>query len=40
VAASQLSLELDPDLSALLFAALLVVVAVRLAVTARSADAT
>lgn len=39
LAASQLSLELDPDLSALLFAALLVVVAVRLAVTARREEA-
>jgi uncharacterized membrane protein YfcA len=36
LAASQLSLELDPELSALLFAVLLVVVAIRLAVTARS----
>jgi uncharacterized membrane protein YfcA len=35
VAASRLSLGLDPDLSAALFAGLLVVVAVRLAVTAR-----
>ena len=35
VAASQLSLGLDPDLSAALFAVLLVVVAVRLAATAR-----
>ena len=38
VAASQLSLGLDPDLSAALFAVLLVVVAVRLAVTARAGD--
>lgn len=36
LAASQLSLDLDPELSALLFAALLVVVAIRLAVTARA----
>jgi len=36
LAASQLSLDLDPELSALLFAVLLVVVAVRLAVTARA----
>jgi hypothetical protein len=36
IAASQLSLGLDPELSALLFAVLLVVVAVRLALTARS----
>jgi uncharacterized membrane protein YfcA len=36
VAASQVSLGLDPDLSAALFAVLLVVVAVRLAVTARA----
>ncbi len=35
LAASQLSLGLDPDLSAALFAVLLVVVAIRLAVTAR-----
>lgn len=39
VGASQLSLDLDPSVSALLFAALLVVVAVRLAVTARQAEA-
>lgn len=38
LAASQLSLDLDPEVSALLFAVLLVVVAVRLAVTARTAD--
>jgi len=36
LAASQLSLDLDPDLSALLFAALLVVVAIRLGLTARA----
>lgn len=39
VAASQLSLGLDPDLSAALFAVLLVVVAVRLATTARRDEA-
>lgn len=39
LAASQVSLGLDPHLSALLFAALLVVVAVRLAWTAEASDA-
>jgi uncharacterized protein len=38
LAASQLSLDLDPELSALLFAVLLLVVAIRLAVTARQDD--
>ncbi|HEX7133914.1 MAG TPA: sulfite exporter TauE/SafE family protein [Iamia sp.] len=39
LAASQLSLELDAELSALLFAALLVVVAIRLATTAHREEA-
>jgi uncharacterized membrane protein YfcA len=40
LAASQLSLDLDPELSALLFAVLLVIVAIRLALTARTPDPT
>ena len=38
LAAARLSLDLDPELSAVLFAALLVVVAVRLAITARTSE--